>query len=95
VTTRPVTVTPSPTSDAPEETQSDIQLMESKEHKFTEAETEEELTTTKLPDLANSAVVAIHNLATVPPTTQPTPEVVKSTRKFRHSSLIKECNFLS
>jgi hypothetical protein len=61
--------------------------MESKEHKFTEAETEEELTTTKLPDLANSAVVAIHNLATVPPTTQPTPEVDKSTRKFRHSSL--------
>jgi hypothetical protein len=79
-------VTTSPTSGAPEETQSNIQL--------TEAETEEELITTKLPDLANSAVVAIHNLATVPPTTQPTPEVVKSTRKFRHSSLIKEYNFL-
>ncbi|PNF23034.1 hypothetical protein B7P43_G09842 [Cryptotermes secundus] len=80
VTTRPVAVTTLPTSGAPEETQSDIELMESKEHKFTEAEAEAELTTTKLPDLANSAVVAIHNLATVPPTTQPTPEVVKSTR---------------
>jgi hypothetical protein len=88
VTTTPIIVTTLPTSDTPEETQSDIQLMESKEHKFTEAETEEELATTKLPDLANSAVVAIHNLATVPPTTEPTPEVVKSTRKLRHSSLI-------
>jgi hypothetical protein len=88
VTTTPTTVTTLPASDTAEETQSDIQLMESKEHKFTEAETEEALATTKLPDLANSAVVAIHNLARVPPTTEPTPEVVKSTRKFRQSSLI-------
>jgi hypothetical protein len=67
--------------------------MESKEHKYTEAETEDGLTTTKLPDLANSAVVAIHNLATAPPTTQPTPEIVKSTRKFRHSPLMEEFRF--
>jgi hypothetical protein len=75
-------VTTLPTSDAPEETHGDIQLLDSKEHEVTEAELEEELPTTKLPDLANSAVVAIHNLATAPPTTQSTPEVVKSTRKF-------------
>jgi hypothetical protein len=62
--------------------------MESKEHKYTEAETEEQLTTTRLPDLANSAVVAIHNLATAPPATEPTPEVAKSTREFRLASLM-------
>jgi hypothetical protein len=52
------------------------------EHQSTETEVEEDPTTTKLPDLANSAVVAIHNLATVSPASQASPEIVKSTRKF-------------
>jgi hypothetical protein len=85
VTTRPVPVTTLPSNDAPENTQDEIQLLESKEHQSTDAEVGYELTTTKLPDLANSAVVAIHNLAIVPPTTQPIPEVVKSTRKYSNS----------
>jgi hypothetical protein len=84
VTTRPVPVTTLPTNDAPEDTKGEIQLLESKQHQSTDADVGDELTTTKLPDLANSAVVAIHNLAIVRPTTQPFPEVVKSTRKFRH-----------
>jgi hypothetical protein len=75
-----------PTVDVPEDTQSDIQLLESKEHQSTDTEVGDEITT-KLPDLANSAVVAIHNLAIMPPTTQPIPEAFKRTRKFRHSTL--------
>jgi hypothetical protein len=82
VTTTPVPVTTLLTNDTPGVTRGEVQLLESKEHQSTEAEVEEDLTTTKLPDLANSAVVAIHNLATVPPASQATPEIVKSTRKF-------------
>jgi len=81
-----VPVTTLPTNDAPEDTRGEIQFLESKEHQSTDAENGEETATVKLPDLANSAVVAIHNLATVPPTTEPIQEVVKSTRKFRHST---------
>ena len=86
LTTRPVTVTTLTTNDAPEDTRGEIQLLESKEDQPTEAEVGDEIATTKLPDLANSAVVAIHNLAIVPPTTKPNQEVVKSIRKFRHST---------
>jgi hypothetical protein len=76
-----VPVTTLPTNDAPEDTRGEIQLLVSKQHQSTDAEVGVEITTIKLPDLANSAVVAIHNLAIVPPTTKPTQEVVKSTRK--------------
>jgi hypothetical protein len=81
-----VPVTTLPTNDAPEDTRGDIQLLESKDHQSTDAESGDEIATTKLPDLANSAVVAIHNLAIVPPKAKPIQEVVKSTRKFRHST---------
>jgi hypothetical protein len=81
-----VPVTTLPTNNAPEDTRGEIQVLESKEHQSTDADVGEEIATVKLPDLANSAVVAIHNLAIVPPTTKPIQEVVKSTRKFRHST---------
>jgi len=81
-----VPVTTLTTNDAPENTPGEIQLLESKEYQSTDAEVGDEIATTKLPDLANSAVVAIHNLAIVPPTTKPIQEVVKSTRKLRHST---------
>ena len=85
-TTRPVPVTTLPTNNAPEDTRGEIQVLESKEHQSTDADVEGEIATVKLPDLANSAVVAIHNLAILPPTTKPIQEAVKSTRKFRHST---------
>jgi len=81
-----VPVTTLTTNDAPEDTREEIQLLESKEHQSTDAEVGDEIATTKLPDLANSAVVAIHNLAIVPPTARPIQEVVKGTRKFHHST---------
>jgi hypothetical protein len=81
-TTQPVTTLP--TTDTPKVVRGENQLPESKEQPSTVQEVHEEVTTTKLSDLANPAVVAIHNLATAPPTTQPSPEVLKSTRKFRH-----------
>jgi hypothetical protein len=83
VTTTPVPVTALLTDDTPGGTPGEIHELESKDRQPTEAETEEESTTTKLPDLANSAVVAIHNLATVLPAVQASPEAFKSTRKFR------------
>jgi hypothetical protein len=86
VTTRPVPVTTLPTNESPEDTRGEIQLLESKEHQSTDTEVGDEISATKLPDLANSAVVAINNLAIVSPTTKPIQEVVKSTRKFRHST---------
>ena len=85
-TTRPVSVTTLPTYEATEDTRGEIQLLESKERQSTDAEFGDEITTSKLPDLANSAVVAIHNLAIVPPTTKPIQEVLKSTSKCRHSA---------
>jgi hypothetical protein len=78
-----VPVTTLTTNDAPENTPGEIQLLESKEYQSTDAEVGDEIATTKLPDLANSAVVAIHNLAIVPPTTKPIQEVVKNTSRFR------------
>ncbi|XP_021912907.1 mucin-5AC-like [Zootermopsis nevadensis] len=82
VTTTPVPVTTLPTNDTPGPgvERGEIQLLESNAQQPKDAEVQEESTTTKLPDLANSAVVAIHNLATVPPTSQASPEIFKSTR---------------
>jgi hypothetical protein len=81
-----VPVTTLRTNDVSEDTRGKIQFLESQEHQSTDAEFGDEISTVKLPDLANSAVVAIHNLAIVPPTTKPIQEAVKSTRKFRHST---------
>jgi hypothetical protein len=81
-----VPLTTLPTTDVAEDTRGEIQLLESKEHQSTDVEVGDEIATVKLPDLANSAVVAIHNLAIVPPTTKPIKEVVKSTRTFHHST---------
>jgi hypothetical protein len=81
-----VPVTTLPTTDVPEDTRGEIQLLDSKEQQSTDVEVGDDIATAKLPDLANSAVVAIHNLAIVPPTTKPIKEVVKSTRTFRHST---------
>lgn len=104
VTTTPVPVTTLPTNDTPGPgvERGEIQLLESNAQQPKDAEVQEESTTTKLPDLANSAVVAIHNLATVPPTSQASPEIFKSTRKFhykfgyqkpRASDLSSECDW--
>ncbi|XP_069690493.1 uncharacterized protein Cht6 isoform X3 [Periplaneta americana] len=70
-TVPPIITTLPPPVDVPS---GDMQLLESKEYQANNAEAEDELVTTKLPDLANAAVVAIHNLATTAPVTS----VIKS-----------------
>ncbi|KAJ9601579.1 hypothetical protein L9F63_000322, partial [Diploptera punctata] len=68
-TTTPVPVT---TTIPPSEEKGELQLLESKDNQATEEELDDQelSATTKLPDLANSAVAAIHNLATAPPSSQ-------------------------
>ena len=75
------TTTPAPvtTTPPPSEEKGELQLLETKDNQATEEELDELENVTRLPDLANSAVAAIHNLATAPPSSQADD---KTTRKL-------------